>query len=182
MSAQRLFAQSTVLLVVDVQERLCAAMDPMSLTRMLKRTVAAMTGAQALGVPVIITEQYPKGLGPTVPPVKAAATSFAPLEKVRFSAALPEVLSQFGNRTQVLIAGMETHVCVFQTVRDLKDAGLQPFLLSDAVLSRSVLDREVGFSLCREAGASLTTVEAALFDMIEKAGTPQFKAVSAAVK
>jgi|CXWL01.1.fsa_nt_gi nicotinamidase-related amidase len=182
MSAQRLFAKSAALIVVDVQERLCAAMEPAALERMVRRTCAAIAGAKALGIPVVVTEQYPKGLGSTMAQVKAATPGFAPVEKIRFSAALPEVLGQLGNRSQVLIAGMETHVCVFQTVRDLKDASLQPYLLVDAVLSRTEVDREVGLDLCRAAGAEVTTVEAALFDMLEKAGTPEFKAVSVAVK
>lgn len=182
MSAQRLFAKSAALIVVDVQERLCAAMEPRALERMVARACAAISGAKALGMPVIVTEQYPKGLGPTLAQVKAAAPSFAPIEKIRFSAAVPEVLGQLGNRSQILIAGMETHVCVFQTVRDLKEAGVQPYLLADAILSRTEVDRSVGLELCRGAGAEVTTVEAALFDMLEKAGTPEFKAVSAAVK
>lgn len=182
MSAQRLFADSSALIVIDVQERLCAAMDPNALERMVRRACAAITGAKALGIPVLVTEQYPKGLGPTVPRIREAVGDFKAIEKLRFSAAIPEVLEKLGDGSSVLVAGMETHVCVFQTVRDLKDAGRQPFLLADAVLSRTEVDREVGLELCRGAGARLTTVEAALFDMLQRAGTPEFKAVSAAVK
>ena len=95
---------------------------------------------------------------------------------------MPEVLQQLAPRPSVLVTGMETHVCVFQTVRALKDAGLTPFLAADAVLSRVTLDYETGLWLCREAGAQVTTVEAALFDALGKAGGPEFKAISAAVK
>src|SRR5688572_28570439 len=107
------------LLVVDIQERLLAAMEPAAGQRLVQRAVAAIAGARALGLPIVATEQYPKGLGPTVAPVREALGEIRPVEKVRFSCALDEVLQGFGSRDQVLLAGMETHVCVFQTARDL---------------------------------------------------------------
>jgi len=170
------------LLVIDVQERLCAAMDRDLLDRLINRTVAAIRGARALGLPVVVTEQYPKGLGPTSGLVKVELGEVKPVEKSEFSAAVDEVLRQLSGRTQVLVTGMETHVCVFQTVRDLASRGLQPFLCADAALSRTAEDRRVGLDLCREAGAVITTVESALFDLLGKAGTPEFKAVSNAVR
>jgi len=172
----------TALLVIDVQERLCAAMDRDLLDRLMNRTVAAIRGARAMGVPVIATEQYPKGLGPTASLVKAELGGEAPVEKIEFSAAVDQVMRRLEGRTQVLVTGMETHVCVFQTVRDLAARGVQPYLCADAALSRTEEDRRVGLDLCREAGAVITTVEAALFDLLGKAGTPEFKAVSNAVR
>ncbi|SRR5712692_2665663 len=169
------------LLVVDIQERLCAAMEPRALDRMLQRTRAAIQGAQALGLPIVHTEQYPKGLGPTHSRIRELLSSARPVEKIHFSCALAEVVSAL-KRSQILIAGMETHVCVFQTARDLAEQGFTPYLLADAVLSRTEEDRQVGLSLCREVGAVTTTVESALFDLLGKAGTPEFKLVSAAVK
>lgn len=170
------------LLVIDMQERLGAAMAPERLERVLNRTRAAIEGAKALGLPIIVTEQYPKGLGPTIAAVKELIPDFKPVEKLEFSALVPAVLQQLAPRPSVLVTGMETHVCVFQTVRALKDAGLTPFLAADAVLSRTAIDYETGIALCRDAGAKLTTVEAALFDALGKAGGPEFKAISAAVK
>lgn len=117
-----------------------------------------------------------------MPQVKAALPALRPIEKVNFSCALDEVLTALGGRTQILIAGMETHVCVFQTVRDLAERNLTPYVCVDAVLSRAEEDRRVGLELCREVGAVQTTVEAGLFDMLGKAGSPEFKEVSAAVK
>jgi nicotinamidase-related amidase len=172
----------TALLVIDVQERLCGAMRQDALTRMLNRTSALLEGAAALGLPVVFTEQYPKGLGPTLPALLERAPTAAPHEKVRFSACSPNVLEALGNRRQVLIAGMETHVCVYQTVRDLVAAGCTPFLAVDAVTSRTEEDRQVGLALCARAGAVATTAEAALFDLLGEAGTPEFKRVSQAVK
>ena len=167
------------LLIVDLQERLAAAMAPERLERVINRTRAAIEGAKALGLPIIVTEQYPKGLGPTIASVKELIPHFAPIEKLEFSALVHPVLERLEPHPSVLVVGMETHVCVFQTVRALKDAGLSPFLAADAVLSRNHVDFETGLGMCRDAGAMMTTVEAALFDAL---GKPEFKAISAAVK
>jgi nicotinamidase-related amidase len=178
----KLERSDTALLVIDVQERLCSAMRQDALARMLNRTQALLEGAQAMGLPVVFTEQYPKGLGKTLADLLARAPGAAPHEKLRFSACSAEVLEALGDRPQVLIAGMETHVCVYQTVRDLVGAGRTPFLAVDAVTSRTEEDRQVGLSLCARAGAVSTTAEAALFDLLGEAGTPEFKRVSQAVK
>jgi nicotinamidase-related amidase len=174
--------EASALLVVDVQERLAAAMRPEALERLVNRTVAAIVGARALGMPIVVTEQYPKGLGPTMKAVKDAIGDFAAIEKLEFSAWLPEVQEKLVARPNILIVGMETHVCVFQTVRDLSSTGLTPWLAVDAVLSRNKVDHDAGLALCANTGAILTTVETALFDALGKAGGPEFKAVSAAVK
>ncbi|MCP3101347.1 isochorismatase family protein [Myxococcus sp. K15C18031901] len=178
----RLAQDQSALLVIDIQERLCAVMERDALDRMLSRTNAAIEGARALGLPIVVTEQYPQGLGPTHSLLRMRIKDLKPVEKLEFSAAVPDVLSQLGGRKQVLIAGMETHICVFQTVRDLAERGLSPVLLADALLSRSAEDRRVGLDLCRDAGATVATVEAALFDLLGRAGTPEFKKVSAAVR
>jgi nicotinamidase-related amidase len=178
----RLDRQNAALLVVDIQERLCAAMDPKALERMVKRAIAAITGAKALGLPIAVTEQYPKGLGGTLAALKEALGDVRPVEKLSFSCALDEVIEKLGGRKQVLLVGMETHVCVFQTARDLAERGLTPYLCADALLSRTEGDRQVGLELGRGAGAVVTSVEAALFDLLGRAGTAEFKAISAAVK
>jgi nicotinamidase-related amidase len=178
----RLQRDQATLLVVDIQERMCAAMERDALDRMLNRAAAAIVGARALGLPILVTEQYPKGLGPTHSLVRMQLGDYAPVEKMEFTACVPDVATKLGDRKQVLVLGMETHICVFQTVRDLADKGYTPFLCADAVLSRHPEDRRVGLELCREAGAHLVTVEAALFDMLGCAGTPEFKKVSAAVR
>ncbi len=182
MTTHRFTRESGALLVIDVQERLAAAMNPERYARLLNRTVAAINGAKALGLPIVHTEQYPKGLGPTVAQVKAALGDAAAVEKTEFSALLPAVKEKLTGRPSVLVTGMEAHVCVFQTVRDLVGQGLTPYLATDAVLSRDPADCAVGIELCRSAGAVITTVEAALFDALGRAGGPEFKAVSAAVK
>ena len=170
------------LLIVDIQERLAHAMNAQRLDRVLNRTLAAIEGARALELPIVVTEQYPKGLGPTVPALLEKLSGVPRFEKLEFSAWSPQVHAALHGRLDVLVVGMETHVCVFQTVRDLAKAGLRPYLAADAVLSRHELDERVGVELCRDSGAQVTTVEAALFDAMERAGGPVFKAISAAVK
>ncbi len=179
-SVPRLKPENALLLVVDMQERIQAAMHDDA--RLRRKARALSEGCAALGVPVFLTEQYPKGLGPTHSAVRLKLGEYAPVEKLEFSAAVPDVLSALAGRKQVLIVGMETHVCVFQTVRDLVEQGFEPYLCADAVLSRTTEDRRVGLELCREVGARIGTVESALFDMLVRAGSPEFKKVSAAVR
>jgi nicotinamidase-related amidase len=179
----RLDRQKACLLVVDIQEKMCAAMERESLARLVNRTRALIEGAKALELPIIATEQYPKGLGPTIPEVRSSLPEGArPVEKTEFSCAVPGVMRAIGTRQQVLLCGMETHVCVFQTARDLSEMGLVPYLCADALLSRTPEDRQIGLERAREIGAVVTTVEGALFDLLGRAGTPEFKKVSAAVK
>jgi len=182
MTVPRLIREDAQLLVVDIQERLCAAMPEDSLNRMLGRTRALIEGAKVLGLPIHVTEQYPKGLGHTVPSLMGLLAGVKPVEKIEFTGCVSGIASALGGRKQVLVAGMEAHICVFQTVRDLAERGLSPVLCADAVLSRSEVDLRVGLDLCRQAGAFVTTVESALFDLLGRAGTPEFKAISAAVK
>ena len=182
MHLHRLRRDDAQLLIVDIQEKLCAAMPSDGLARMVGRTQALIEGAKVLGLPVRLTEQYPKGLGRTLPALTEKLFGVTPVEKVEFTACVPGITGELGNRRVVLVAGMETHICVYQTVRDLAERGFTPVLCVDAVLSRNARDLEVGLELCRHAGATLSTVESVLFDMLGKAGTPEFKAISAAVK
>ena len=169
-------------LVVDVQERLCRAMPPAPLERLLNRTLALLEGARVLGLPVAFTEQYPQGLGQTIEPLRSKLSGAARFEKVRFSSVSADLLAALRPRRSVLVAGMEAHVCVYQTARDLLGRGFTPYLCRDAILSRTQEDREAGLALAGQAGAVLTTVECALFDLLGEAGTPEFRAISAAVK
>lgn len=177
---------NALLLVIDVQERLGAAMQQPAFERLVKNTGVLIEGAKTLGLPVLVTEQYPKGLGPTVSPLKdALPEGVSAVEKVAFSCgAVDDVRRalEASGRKQVLIAGMETHVCVFQTVRDLSAAGYVPFVVRDAVLSRAQENHDTGLQLMRESGATITSTETALFDLLGQAGTPEFKRISALVK
>ncbi len=177
---------NTSLLIIDIQERLAAAMQAPGLERIVKNTGVLMEGAKALGMPVLITEQYPKGLGPTMPVLRDALPAESlPVSKTAFSCLGADEVAQKlrdSGRKQVLITGMETHVCVFQTVRDLVAGGYQPFVVRDAVLSRTQENYDVGLSLMKEAGATITSTEAALFDLLGAAGTPEFKKLSPLIK
>jgi nicotinamidase-related amidase len=173
----------TGLLIVDIQERLAAAMDQTALARMIRRTQALIEGAKAFELPVVVTEQYPKGLGSTISPIRSSLGDVVkPIEKIEFTAAVPVVLKALRGRGQIIVCGMETHVCVFQTVRDLAAKEYVPYVCADAVLSRFEEDRRVGLDLCRDVGGVVGTVESVLFDVLGSAGTPEFKKISAAVK
>lgn len=174
------------LLVIDVQERLSAAI-PEDLRGPAQRgAVILIQGAQRLGLPLIVTEQYPRGLGPTVEAIRGVLpASVVPIEKLQFSclgaAEVQRALAEHG-RSQIILCGMESHVCVFQTARDLLEAGHEVFVAQDAVVSRTAENRRIGLSLMERCGAVLTSVEAVLFDLLGSAGTADFKAVSALVK
>ena len=162
----------TTLVVVDVQEGFRSYAAFADVARQCGRLVE---GAGILGVPIVATEQYPRGLRQTAPEVGLPA-GLARVEKTVFSAARAEGFD-LGARDQVVICGIETHVCVMQTALDLLDDGLEVHVVTDAVASRNAHDREVGLRRMEGAGATLTTVETALLELCERAGTPEFKAV-----
>ena len=171
----KLDPERAALVVIDVQEAFRKALP--GFDDVAKASATLVEGAAAIGLPVLVTEQYPKGLGPSVPEV---ADHFPqgtePLEKVRFSAAEAEGF-ELGERDQALVCGIEAHVCVAQTALDLLERGVEVQVAVDATGSRHTVDREVGLRRLERAGATLTTVEAALLELCERAGTPEFKAV-----
>jgi nicotinamidase-related amidase len=172
-SKTRLFDRDgTALVVVDVQEGFRSYASFGDVAAACGRLVE---GAGILGVPIIATEQYPKGLKHTAPEVGLPDDAEA-VEKTVFSAVRADGFNLAG-RNQVLICGIEAHVCVAQTALDLLDRGVAVQVVTDAVGSRHAIDREVGLRRLERAGAVLTTVEAALLELCERAGTPEFKAV-----
>jgi nicotinamidase-related amidase len=184
---ERLVPQSTVLFVVDVQERLAAAMPQDVLASLLRNVTILLETARLLGVRVLSSEQYPKGLGKTVPDVatRLAALGGAPVAKQTFDAcgelSLARALASAAPRSVVLV-GMETHVCVFQTARELVRRGHVTYVVADAVASRAEESRRVGLSLCERAGAIISTTEAVAFDLLERAGTDAFRAISKLIR
>jgi nicotinamidase-related amidase len=159
------------LVVVDVQEgfRSYASFDDVA-----QACSKLVQGARILAVPRIVSEQYPKGLGHTAPEVGLEDESR--IEKSVFSAARADGFDLAG-RTQAIVCGIETHVCVSQTVHDLLDRGIEVHVPADAVGSRHQLDYERGLERLERAGAVVSTVESVLFELLERAGTPEFKAV-----
>jgi nicotinamidase-related amidase len=175
---------AALLLVIDVQEKLAAAMPKAPLAELERNAAVLIRAARRLEIPVIATEQYPKGLGPTVASLRELLPQ-EPMSKMEFSCGASKPIARHvlgSGRKQVVVVGMEAHVCVFQTVRDLMDGGFSVFVAQDAVLSRSEANREVGLRLCEKAGATLTSTETVLFDLLGVAGTPEFKELTALIK
>jgi nicotinamidase-related amidase len=163
------------LVVVDVQEGFRKAIP--GFERIAQATATLIRGADALGVPVLVTEQYPKGLGQTAPEVaEHLPDGVEPLEKLVFSATGAEGFD-LGERDQALVCGVETHVCVNQTALELLDDGTEVHVAEDAVGSRFDESKQVGLHKMERAGAVLTSVETALFELLGRAGTDEFKLV-----
>lgn len=180
-ATQRLTAPQGALLVIDLQEKLVAAVaDGPAVVANATRLVR---GAQILGVPVQATEQYPKGLGPTVPAI-AELIPARPSKMTFACCSAPQVLEQFYGRhvRHVTLVGAEAHVCVAQTALDLLDLGFRVQIAADAVGSRHPSDRDVALRRLEAAGAVISTTEAVLFEWCETADRPEFKAISALVK
>ncbi len=165
----------TALVVVDVQEGFRKAIPDFE--RVAKATATLIEGAEAIGIPIVVTEQYPKGLGDTAPEVaEHLPEDTRPLEKVVFSAADADGFDLAG-RDQALVCGIETHVCVNQTVLDLLEDGTEVQVAEDAVGSRTEENKRIGLHKMERAGAVLTSVETALFELLGRAGTDEFKTV-----
>ena len=170
---------STVLVVVDAQEAFRPAV--VDFDRVVHNAAVLVQGAKALDVPIVVTEQYPKGLGHTVPEVAEHLNGVEPVEKVSFSAARADGFDP-GGREQALVCGIESHVCVSQTVHDLIERGLEVHVARDAVTSRTEENREVGIHKMERAGAIVTSVEAALFELLGAAGSDEFKTVQGLIR
>ena len=180
-SLELMGASDTALLVVDVQEKLLPVMtDPQWLVWNVRRLIE---GAGVLGVPVIATEQYPQGLGPTIEELdeliekKASKTRFSGTECRELFDSLKD-----DDIRKILVCGIESHVCVLQTVLDLMGEGWQVHVAADAVSSRDPFDRETALRRMEATGATLCTTETALFEWCETASRPEFKAISALVR
>lgn len=179
--------KDTLILVVDVQERLASAMPAARLADTVRAGSILLEAATTFGAGVLATEQYPQGLGPTVAALaeRLDAARAPRLTKTSFSAcgdpAIAEQLAALGKHT-VVVLGMETHVCVFQTVRDLAARGLRVLVPQDGVASRRDDHRDVGLELCRAAGATVTTTETLVFDWLGAAGSDAFKRLSKLIR
>ena len=176
-------AQRSVLLIVDVQQALLPAMADSA--RVVRGASILMRAALRLGIPVVVSQQYPKGLGPTAPELAALAPAGSVVDKMHFScaadAAVADRLRQPG-RDQVVLAGIEAHVCVLQSALGLKEMGLAPFVAADATCSRTEASHQAAMARLAAAGVTVGTVEMALFEWLHRAGTPEFKELSALIK
>lgn len=172
-------------MIIDVQEKLSPHIYRYN--DILKKTLILIQGLQVLDIPILLNEQYPEGLGRTVPEIMAVldTTKSKTIEKVTFSACDNDETWNYlaqQNRISVLVFGVEAHVCVMQTVLDLLDNGMQPVVIADAIGSRSAYDRRQAIRRMRRAGAVITTNEAILFELCRSSKDPAFKAISQLVK
>lgn len=176
-------AEEAVLVVIDIQGKLAALMHDKE--QIYRNVGILIQGAKLLGVPIVWTEQAPNKLGSTLPEIAGLMEGVTPLPKVSFSCCgdsnfLATVRNL--NRKQILITGIETHICVYQTARDLLESGYEVYLVSDAVSSRTEANRQLGLARMKELGAIMTGTEMALFEMLRKAEGDTFKAISRLIK
>jgi len=180
-SPELMNAYDTALLVVDVQQKLIQLIPGWQ--RLVWNIGRLIEGTKILGVPALLTEQYPQGLGGTVAELQAKLG--APMAKQSFSCcgcdAFASAISEL-RRPKLLVVGIETHVCVQQTVLDLLATGSRVYVVADATGARHEVDYQLALRRMESAGATLTTTEAALFELCQTAGTPEFKALSALVR
>ena len=182
----RIHRADAVLIVIDVQEKLMPVIDRHDeVARNIERLVR---GCKVLDVPAMLTEQYVKGLGPTIPPVKGAfeeTSGYEPIEKNCFSGyACAEFVTALRllQKKQAIVAGIETHICVYQTVVDLMANGYQVTIVADAAGSRSASNKDVALRRMVAEGAKLSSTEMALFEMLVAAGTDEFRDIARLVK
>lgn len=195
---EKLLPARAALLVIDIQDRLAPAMPPQILEQTIKNTTLLINTAGQFLFPIVVSQQYPKGLGQTVAPIAdalaRAEANGAPVfrfDKTEFSVVgnegfhkLPPAVMYGGmmTREQWIVAGMETHVCVYQSVRDLILPTYAVHVVTDAVASRTKANWKIGIDLCRESGARVTSTEVVVFDLLQRAGTDAFKVLSKQIK
>lgn len=178
-------AGQVVLAVLDIQEKLIPSIDGRE--ALVKKCAALCRGVDILGGKIVVTEQYVKGLGPTIDPIREAVSKWQPIEKKTFSAcgAGGEFEAAIGNASPdnfLLIAGIEAHVCVMQTVLDTLEIGWRVGIVADAVGSRSELNYQMALRRMESLGVTLFTTEMALFELMRTSAHPRFKDVLALIK
>jgi nicotinamidase-related amidase len=175
--------QTTALLLIDIQERILPVIN--NNQSVVDNTLKLIKGFKILGLPIYFTEQYPKGLGSTVQLIKNELGDLKVFEKMSFSCSGAENLFEefhSKNINQIVVCGIEAHVCVQQTVLDLIENGFQVNLVADAISSRKEIDYKIALQRMQQSGAEVTTAESVLFELLNVCGTPQFKEVSKIVK
>jgi nicotinamidase-related amidase len=179
----RIFSSETIALVIDIQEKLFPHID--NHKNLQTNCEILLSGLNVLNIPTVVTEQYPKGLGPTIKNISGIVKDFNPIEKLTFSCCgenkFLETLKEHGKRN-ILICGIEAHVCVLQTVMDMIERGYHPVIIEDCVSSRKSSDREIAIKRMAREGVIITTYESILFELCEVAGTDQFKQISKLIK
>jgi nicotinamidase-related amidase len=179
----RILEKETVGLIIDMQERLYPHVQEHE--QLTKNTTILIEGLKAIGIKILVTEQYTKGLGFTIEPLKSLLNDIEFVEKQAFSCcdepAFYEELSLTGARS-VVVAGIESHVCVLQTAIDLLANGYTPVIVEDCVSSRNPNDKKIAIERMRREGAIITTYESLLFELLRQSGTDSFRIISKLVK
>ncbi len=177
----RIEPANTALVVIDIQEKLFAVMPQNVRQNVEKNTRLLIAAAQEFDIPILCTEQYPKGLGQTIPEIKANLSGVAPIEKIAFSCcgepAFCEALEKTGADC-IILCGMETHICIYQTVIDLLEHGKCVFVAADAVCSQEKQHWKLALEAIRQAGGVVVPVQTILFQILRQAKTDQFKRLS----
>ena len=176
-------AEEATLVIIDVQERLSRVIFQRE--RLIDNLKRLIQGMQVLDVPILLTEQYPQGLGPTINEVSTLLSGLQPLPKLCFSCYGDENFVrelQKQHRKHVIISGIESHVCVYQTAADLIKSGYEVHVVTDCISSRTPENREIGFKKMSQIGATLTSTETILFELLRAAGGEKFKKISQIVR
>lgn len=175
--------ESTIGLIIDFQERIVPAMSNQE--QLINSTKKLISGLQILSVPLIATQQYTRGLGETISDISTLINDFGPIEKKTFSCYDEPLFLEALEKSEaknVIICGIESHVCVLQTAVDLKDAGYNPIIVLDCVSSRSIESVNIALDRFRFEGIMVTSFESVLFELTASAGAPEFKSISSLVK
>lgn len=182
MAVFRLEKNDCLLLIIDLQEKLMRAMEDRE--RVYKNTNLLIAVAEQFNIPIYISEQYPAGLGSTVEEIKNKLNDYNYIEKTTFSICTDEnnkLFRESGKKT-IIVCGSETHICVFQTVRDLIEQGYDVYVVGDAVCSRYKYNYYNGLDIMKEVGAFVSSTETVIFDLLKQAGTAEFKIISPLLK
>ena len=175
--------EDSAAILIDIQERLVPVMYHGEET--VKSCISLIQGFQILNIPILAARQYPKGLGDLVEPVRDALGAYEPFDKMSFSVyddpKMKEELRKMGKKN-IFVFGIETHICVLQSVIDLQNDGYQVYLVSDCVTSRKETDHKMAIKRAQAEGALVTTREAALYELLQEAGSDRFKQISNLVK
>jgi nicotinamidase-related amidase len=173
---------TTALLVIDVQERLMPVIHEQD--KVIAEVNKLIKGASILGVPTLLTEQYPKGLGRTCQEVEVSSETLV-IEKMTFSCMLSDSVMQELQSKQIrslIVAGVEAHICVLKTVLEALEKGFEVHVVADAVSSRTPQNKQLALERMRQSGAFIVSTEMILFQLMDKAGTEEFKAISKLIK
>jgi nicotinamidase-related amidase len=179
----RILKENTIALIIDIQERLLPVIAEN--TELTANTQRLIEGLKVLGIPMLVSEQYRKGLGNTVPEISNLIQPFESMEKLAFSCCDDDgIMAQIkaSGKTNVIICGIESHICVLQTTLDLIENGFTPVVIADCIGSRKASDKKTGLYRMRSEGAVISSYESILFELCRYAGNEQFKAISKLIK